>query len=191
MKPQIIESTQFVTEAADWIEAEAREAIAARDLQDALSAVADQASVTADIMGSAFGKVGDVLGGVIASVADYQAQRAALDEQVAKKAITQAEKKSQLFCSDISLWEIAMLIQKNHLDPGTDTQTFLQTILQARQIEVLPITIEIAALSTSFNNYHHFDPADRIIAATAIEHKAAVISCDKELKKLSTLTVIW
>lgn len=111
--------------------------------------------------------------------------------KTALKAINQAEKKSQLFCSDISLWEIAMLIQKNRLDPGTETPTFLKTLLQARQIEVLPITVEIAALSASDASFNHFDPADRIIAATAIAHKASLVSCDKELKKISALPVIW
>src|SRR3990167_3406103 len=82
--------------------------------------------------------------------------------KTATKAINQAEKKAQLFCADISLWEIAMLIQKGRLDPGTDTQTFLQTMLQARQIGVLPITLEIATLSTSDAKFNHFDPADRI-----------------------------
>ena len=63
--------------------------------------------------------------------------------------------------------------------------------MQARQIEVLPITVEIAILSASHTNFNHFDPADRIIAATAIEHKAALVSCNKELKKISAITVIW
>src|ERR1700722_6431123 len=80
--------------------------------------------------------------------------------KVAAKAITQAEKKSQLFCSDISLWEIAMLIQKKRIDPGLDTQTFLQILLQSRQIKVLPITPEIAALSAHDARFNHFDPAD-------------------------------
>ena len=53
------------------------------------------------------------------------------------------------------------------------------------------ITLEIATLSTSDAKFNHFDPADRIIAATAIEHKAALVSCDKELKKIPALTVIW
>jgi PIN domain nuclease of toxin-antitoxin system len=46
-------------------------------------------------------------------------------------------------------------------------------------------------LSTSHPNFIHFDPADRIIAATAIKHNMALVSCDKKLKKVSTITVVW
>lgn len=73
-----------------------REARAARDLQDALFAVADQAQVAGEIMSNAFGKVGDVLGGVVASIAEYQAARVDMDEQVAKGAISRANADKRL-----------------------------------------------------------------------------------------------
>jgi len=76
----------------------------------------------------------------------------------AEKAIISAEKKNCLFCCDISLWEVAMLIQKKRLVPGTDAQTFLQLTLQARQIQILNISLEIAVLSTTHPSFNHFDP---------------------------------
>lgn len=109
----------------------------------------------------------------------------------AKKAILQAEEKNQLGCSDISLWEIAMLIQKKRLDPGVDTQTFLKLMLQAKKIQVLGITIEIAYLSTTIPSMTHFDPADRIIAATAQYHGASLITSDQKLRRVPEITTIW
>jgi PIN domain nuclease of toxin-antitoxin system len=108
----------------------------------------------------------------------------------AKKAINKGEKKNQLFCSDICLWEIAMLIQKKRLEPGTDAQNFMRLMLEARQIQVLSITLEIAALSASMMT-DHLDPADRIIAATSIHHNAELITCDKKLHRISALSIIW
>lgn len=108
----------------------------------------------------------------------------------AKKAILNGEKKNQLFCSDICLWEIAMLIQKKRLQPGTDAQTFMRLMLEARRIQVLGITLEIAALSAKITS-DHFDPADRIIAATSIQHNAELVTCDKKLRRISTLSIIW
>ena len=64
----------------------------------------------------------------------------------AKKFITQAEKRDQLYCSDISLWEISMLIQKKRLSIEIDCLAFLQLILEARKIQVLEITPEIATI---------------------------------------------
>jgi PIN domain len=39
----------------------------------------------------------------------------------------------------------------------------------------------VAALSSTLIT-NHFDPADRIIAATAIQHKTALVTCDKKLR---------
>ena len=108
----------------------------------------------------------------------------------AKKAISYAEEKKQLFCSDISLWEIAMFAQKKRLDLGTDVESFLNLMLKAKEIHVLSISVEIAVLSSSFSA-NHFDPADRIIAATALHNNAKLITCDKKLLEIDQLSTIW
>lgn len=109
----------------------------------------------------------------------------------AKKAINHAEKTEQLYCCEISLWEIAMLIEKKRLSPGTDTQSFLELILQARHIETLGISIETATLSATHTGYKHFDPVDRLIAATAMCHDAKLVTCDKHLQDVEGLVAIW
>jgi PIN domain nuclease of toxin-antitoxin system len=108
----------------------------------------------------------------------------------AKQAIMDAEQQNQLFCSDMSLWEIAMLIDKKRLDPGTDTLSFLKLILAARSIQVLPITPEIASLSVSLPLIQA-DPADRIIAATTVFHNAALITADEKLRQCGEVKTIW
>ncbi len=109
----------------------------------------------------------------------------------AKKAITQAYKKKQLCCSAISLWEIAMLIQKKRLDPGIDCETFLQILFDARNIQVLDINIPIAVLSTHHNDFKHFDPADRLIVATALHHRASLVTPDSKISDITGLLTIW
>ncbi len=109
----------------------------------------------------------------------------------AKKLLDSAEKDNNLFCSDISLWEIGMLIQKKRLDPGTDTENFLLLLLQARKINVLEINIHIASIATTKERFRHFDPADRLIAATAIHYDATLITPDQYLKEISELSIVW
>lgn len=111
--------------------------------------------------------------------------------KAAKKAIESGEKSKSLYCSDISLWEIAMLIQKKRLDLNCETDVFLQSVLDARQIQVLPINVDIAALTAKETDWLHFDPADRIIAATALYHRAILVTCDKKLQILKELNVVW
>ena len=112
-------------------------------------------------------------------------------EKLAARAIKQAEDAGQLACSDISLWEIAMLVQKKRVNPGTDCQTFLQLILDARKIKVLPITSEIASISVSHAGFSHFDPADRIIAAAALHHKAKLVTSDRRMQAVPGLEIVW
>lgn len=95
-----------------------------------------------------------------------------------------------LAISDISLWEIAMLIAKGRIEPATDADQFISDIVEARAIAVLPITPKVAVLAQS-EAFPHRDPADRIIAATAIVHGAQLVTADKQLHETPSLRVIW
>lgn len=92
--------------------------------------------------------------------------------------------------ADITLWEIAMLIARRRIDPASDAAQFIDDIVRARDLEVLPITAKIAVLAQS-EIFEHRDPADRIIAATAIAHGAALVSADARLKRVPGLRVVW
>lgn len=109
---------------------------------------------------------------------------------LASRAIEAASENGELACSNISLWEIAMLVAKKRLDPGAELTRFLHDMIQARALRVLPITPEIAAFSQS-PQFSHGDPADRIIAATALYHHARLVSADAGLKKLAAIEVVW
>ena len=108
----------------------------------------------------------------------------------ARKAIALGFAERELACSDISLWEIAMLIVRKRLDPVIDARQFLDDMIAARHVHVLPTTAEIAVLSQS-DVFSHGDPADRMIAATARLHRAPLITSDAKLRKLKEVTTIW
>lgn len=115
-------------------------------------------------------------------------------ERLSKKALAalkKGENNSSLCCSDISLWEIAMLINKGRLHPGADPLTYIQLVLELRQVQVLPITPRIAYLSATLPEISHHDPADRLIAATAKEHRAKLVTSDQKLLGLKGIATIW
>jgi PIN domain nuclease of toxin-antitoxin system len=97
-----------------------------------------------------------------------------------------------LACSDISLWEIAMLYTRGRINnrAGISPAAYMQDILIGMTITVLPITAEIAELSQSAV-FSHGDPADRLIAATALAHRAALITADEKLRAIPNLRCIW
>lgn len=109
----------------------------------------------------------------------------------AHRAIEKAYAEAMLACCDISLWEIAMLTVKERLDPGKDIVSFLKLMLTARNLRVLAIVPEIAELSVRLEDVNP-DPADRIIAATAVYHQAALITRDKNLRAAGLpVNVVW
>ena len=109
----------------------------------------------------------------------------------ARRAIEEGEANGSLACSDISLWEIAMLVAKERLDPGTDALSFLKLVLASRVIQPLPITPEIAKIAATDALFAHHDPADRIIAATALHYKGPLVTCDEALQAVKGLKIIW
>ncbi|MEX0959208.1 MAG: type II toxin-antitoxin system VapC family toxin [Burkholderiales bacterium] len=108
----------------------------------------------------------------------------------ARRRLKDGEASGQLACADISLWEIAMLIAKGRLQVAEEPGAFIQTVIDARGYRVLPITPEIAARSQSADITPK-DPADRLIAATALTAGAELLSADDAMKKIPTLKLTW
>ena len=109
----------------------------------------------------------------------------------ARKRLEKADQQQQLAVCDISLWEIVMLIKKGRFTVDTTASHFNQLALQARSIDVLPITPEIAELSVSFDSTISNDPADRMIAASAIIHDAEIVTADHNLRESLLVKTVW
>ena len=115
-------------------------------------------------------------------------------EQLSARASTELDrgrKNGMLACSDISLWEIAMLMKKERVKPAMPPQEFLADLITANRLRVMPITHEIAWLANFYPEFTHGDPADRIIAATALHHKAPLLTIDTILRSIKGITTIW
>jgi PIN domain nuclease of toxin-antitoxin system len=114
--------------------------------------------------------------------------------QLSKRALEALDRERDsgaLACSDISLWEIAMLLHKGRIRTEMSPQDFLHDVVAANRLQVLPITPAIACLASSHPGFIHGDPADRIIAATALEHKLHLLTADTRLLAIKELNTIW
>lgn len=111
--------------------------------------------------------------------------------QAAKDAIVQANSEGGIIFCDISLWEIAMLISKERVKVAVDYQEFITLVLESNKYLVQEITPEIAGLSVSLPESINKDPADRIIAATAIVNKVPLVTADKDLLRSDEIVTIW
>jgi PIN domain nuclease of toxin-antitoxin system len=109
----------------------------------------------------------------------------------ATAAIENADQNKTLIISDISIWEISMLIQRNRLEVNTTATNFVNLYLESRNIIVQQISPEIAELSVGFGSEINNDPADRIIVATSIIQNAKLITADSNIRNSKLLEVIW
>jgi PIN domain nuclease of toxin-antitoxin system len=110
----------------------------------------------------------------------------------AAAALEKGRQDGQLAIADISLWEIALLQERGRLRLPDDVPDieYLSRLLQTLRLNVLPITAEIAVLSRS-PLFQHGDPADRLIAATALHGRWPLITGDEKLRALPALQCIW
>lgn len=116
--------------------------------------------------------------------------RSKLTEQ-ARDAIAKADEHHALIISDISIWEISMLIKRSRIEVATTAANFINLFLESRNVSVIAISPEIAELSVSFGAEFNNDPADRIIAATSIIHNAQLVTADSNLRQTTLIDTIW
>ena len=109
---------------------------------------------------------------------------------IANFTLEKALANKSLACSDISFWEIAMLFKSGRLRNDIPAEQYMNDIILTMSLTVLPVTPEIAALS-QHELFIHKDPADRLIASTAIVNKAPLISADTKLQNIDALNIIW
>jgi PIN domain nuclease of toxin-antitoxin system len=109
----------------------------------------------------------------------------------AKKAIQAANQTDGIIICDISLWEIAMLMQKNRLEVHTTYLEFITLVKASNNYIIKGITPEIAELSAQLPSEINLDPTDRIIAATSIITNTRLITADKNLRQSKKIQTIW
>jgi len=100
-------------------------------------------------------------------------------DKIPKSILNAIYSEKQLGVAAITLWEIAMLVQKNRLKLSVPVSEWLEEALSQDKIVLLPITPEIAVLSAGLKM--HGDPADRLISATALAHNCKLATVDGEL----------
>jgi len=83
-----------------------------------------------------------------------------------------------LAISDIVVWELAKLVEVGRLGLDLEDVEFRMFL---RSVTILPITIEIARTSTELD--FESDPADEIIAATALVEQSPLLTRDRRILK--------
>jgi len=95
------------------------------------------------------------------------------------KKIDAAFQAGNAMVSAISFWEVSMLVRKGRIRLELDLRVWRNDFMQQGLIE-LPVTGEIGIKAAGLEQFHG-DPADRLIAATALQHSLTLITADEKL----------
>jgi PIN domain nuclease of toxin-antitoxin system len=93
--------------------------------------------------------------------------------------IDSAFQSGEVTISAISFWEVSMLVRKGRIRLDMDLAIWRSDFLEQGLIEI-PVTGEIGIRAAGFENFHG-DPADRLIAATALQCSATLLTADERL----------
>lgn len=109
-------------------------------------------------------------------------------ERIPNTILDAIEKEREYGLAAISLWETAMLHERKRIDLPEPLLPWLEQALERPSLRLIPLTHRIAARSAFLSM--HGDPADRLIAATAIEYNCPLATVDKRLTNLSALKTV-
>ncbi len=94
--------------------------------------------------------------------------------------IDAAARADSLFIAAITIWELAMLVQKGRLRLNMPTLKWCTDAVHASRVTVHPLEPTIAVDAAELASFHG-DPADRLIVATARHLTAHLVTRDGEV----------
>jgi PIN domain nuclease of toxin-antitoxin system len=109
----------------------------------------------------------------------------------AAKVIDAAVKSNSVYVSCISSWEIALLVERGRLRLALDVRDWVCRCEALPFLSFVPVSNAIAIESVRLPDFPHADPADRIIAATALSLGAVLVTKDDKLRNYPHVKTVW
>jgi PIN domain nuclease of toxin-antitoxin system len=109
----------------------------------------------------------------------------------AKHAIRSATRSGGLAIAAITLWEIAMLFARGRVRARGTVEASVRLVVDSTGVLVRDLSVGVAALAVQLNADFPDDPADRLIAATAIDEGLALVTRDERISRSGLVKTIW
>ena len=110
--------------------------------------------------------------------------------RMSRTALRSMDEATEIGICAISCWEVALLVEKGRLELDRDVLLWITQALEMPKVRLLDLGPAVAVASTRLE-WDHDDPADRMIVATAIAHRAPLVSKDKRIRSFRPANAIW
>ena len=107
----------------------------------------------------------------------------------AAEAIREARQSAGVAIATISLLELAWLAQNGRIAVLSSVESFVRETVS--RVILKPMTPEIAALAVRLPREYPKDPADRVIASTAIVEGMPLVTADQQIRRTKAVETIW
>ena len=107
----------------------------------------------------------------------------------AHEAIRQARESAGLAIATITLWELALLAERQRINVSGSVESFVHEMVS--RVILKPITPQIAALAVRLPANYPKDPADRLIGSTAIAEGLPLVTADEQIRQAKVVNTIW
>lgn len=109
----------------------------------------------------------------------------------AMRAIQEALRKGPVAASAISVLEIATAVRRGRLVLSRPVEDWLSDLRALPELRIEPVGFEVASRAGAWGDSMPGDPADRIVAATALVLGARLVSADARLARARVVKTIW
>lgn len=101
--------------------------------------------------------------------------------KISQEIIDEARERDELYVSAISIWEIALLLEKERIVLSVTLAELRETILSIEGLNINELSLDILVESCQLPHYPYGDPADRMILATARNKSMILMTCDNRM----------
>ena len=109
----------------------------------------------------------------------------------ATKAIGEALREGPIAASAISILEIAIAVRRGRLVISRPVEDWLSDVRALPELRIEPVGFEVASRAGAWGDSMPGDPADRLIAATALVLGARLVTADQQLARARVVRTVW
>ena len=95
--------------------------------------------------------------------------------------IEQAQEQGNLYISTISIWEVAMLIEKDRIALSISLDEWIEKLTFTLRLNFIDLSIAILTQSCALPKYDYKDPADRLIISSVRSINSHLMTFDQRI----------